>query len=134
MSIQIIKPCPCGGESLDVCCGRFISGNEVPETPEQLMRSRYSAYVLGEEAYLRATWDPATCPPEPLVEPNISWIGLEVRSAQHEGDEGIVEFVARARWAVAPDACMRPVALCVAMVGGCMLMVISRPELLVWLK
>jgi SEC-C motif-containing protein len=97
MSIQIIKPCPCGGESLDVCCGPFISGNAVPETPEQLMRSRYSAYVLGDEAYLRTTWDPATCPPEPLVEPNISWIGLEVRSAQHEGDEGIVEFVARAK-------------------------------------
>ena len=97
MSLQIIKPCPCGGESLDVCCGRFISGNEVPETPEQLMRSRYSAYVLGDEAYLRATWDPDTCPPEPLVEPNISWIGLEVRSTQHEGDEGIVEFVARAK-------------------------------------
>ena len=97
MSIQIIKPCPCGGESLDVCCGPFISGNEVPETPEQLMRSRYSAYVLGDEAYLRSTWDPATCPPEPLVEPNISWVGLEVRSSQHEGDEGIVEFVARAK-------------------------------------
>jgi SEC-C motif-containing protein len=97
MSIQIIKPCPCGGESLDVCCGPFISGNAVPETPEQLMRSRYSAYVLGDEAYLRATWDPDTCPPEPLVEPNISWVGLEVRSSQHESDEGIVEFVARAK-------------------------------------
>jgi SEC-C motif-containing protein len=97
MSIQIIKPCPCGGESLDICCGRFISGKDVPETPEQLMRSRYSAYVLGDEAYLRATWDSATCPPEPLVEPNISWVGLEVRSSQHEGDEGIVEFVARAK-------------------------------------
>jgi uncharacterized protein YchJ len=84
MSIQIIKPCPCGGESYDVCCGRFISGNNIPETPEQLMRSRYSAYVLGEEDYLRASWDPATCPPEPLVEPNISWVGLEVRSAQQE--------------------------------------------------
>ena len=97
MSIQIIKPCPCGGESLDVCCGPFISGNAVPETPEQLMRSRYSAYVLGDEAHLRATWDPDTCPPEPLVEPNISWVGLEVRSSQHESDEGIVEFVARAK-------------------------------------
>ncbi len=97
MSIQIIKPCPCGGESYDVCCGRFISGNDIPETPEQLMRSRYSAYVLGEENYLRATWDPAACPPEPLIEPGITWVGLEVRSAQQEGDEGIVEFVARAK-------------------------------------
>lgn len=97
MSIQIIKPCPCGGESLESCCGRFISGTELPETPEQLMRSRYSAYVLGDEAYLRATWDPATCPPEPLVEPGISWVGLDVRSTQQEGDEGIIEFIARAK-------------------------------------
>ena len=61
------------------------------------MRSRYTAYVLADEAYLRATWDPATCPDEPLIDSGIKWIGLEVRAAQHEGDEGTVEFIARAK-------------------------------------
>lgn len=97
MNIQIVKPCPCGGEALETCCGRFISGGQLPETPEQLMRSRYTAYVLADEAYLRATWDPATCPDEPLIDSGIKWIGLEVRASQHEGDEGTVEFIARAK-------------------------------------
>ena len=97
MNIQIVQPCPCGGEALETCCGRFISGGQLPETPEQLMRSRYTAYVLADEAYLRATWDPATCPDEPLIDSGIKWIGLEVRASQHEGDEGTVEFIARAK-------------------------------------
>jgi SEC-C motif-containing protein len=97
MSIQIVKPCPCGGEALETCCGRFISEAESPQTPEQLMRSRYTAYVLANEAYLKATWDPATCPAEELIEPSIKWVGLEVCAAQEEGNEGIVEFIARAK-------------------------------------
>lgn len=97
MSIQIVKPCPCGGEALDTCCGRFISGTELPQTPEQLMRSRYTAYVLADEPYLRATWDPSTCPTETLIEPSIKWVGLEVRAAQEEGNDGTVEFIARAK-------------------------------------
>jgi SEC-C motif domain protein len=97
MSIQIVKPCPCGGEALDTCCGRFISGAELPQTPEQLMRSRYTAYVLADEAYLRATWDVSTCPAEELIDAGIKWMGLEVRAAQEEGNDGTVEFIARAK-------------------------------------
>jgi SEC-C motif-containing protein len=97
MSIQIVKPCPCGGEELESCCGRFISGGELPLTPEQLMRSRYTAYVLGDEAYLRLTWDPTTCPAEELIDPGIKWVGLEVRAMQEEGNDGTVEFIARAK-------------------------------------
>ena len=41
--------CPCGsGELYEKCCGVYHSGAAVPETPEQLMRSRYSAYVKRE--------------------------------------------------------------------------------------
>lgn len=97
MSLQIVKPCPCGGEDLETCCGRFISGAALPETPEQLMRSRYSAYVLADENYLRKTWAAETCPTEALIEPSINWVSLEVRSSQQDGDNGIVEFVARAK-------------------------------------
>ncbi len=97
MSIQTVKPCPCGGEALETCCGPFISGAELPQTPEQLMRSRYTAYALGDETYLRATWDSAGCPAEELIDPSIKWVGLEVRAAQEEGNDGTVEFIARAK-------------------------------------
>src|SRR5690606_13083917 len=47
--------CPCGsGDSLDQCCGRYHAGTAAPSA-ERLMRSRYSAYVLGLIDYLQAT-------------------------------------------------------------------------------
>lgn len=60
------------------------------------MRSRYSAYTLNDEAYLRASWDPRTCPSDPIVhaEPT-QWLGLEVKQHQTDGDKATVEFVAR---------------------------------------
>ena len=48
--------CPCGGPSLAACCGPYIAGAAIAPTAETLMRSRYSAYTLRDEAYLRATW------------------------------------------------------------------------------
>ena len=51
-----LEPCPCGGGALEKCCEPFISGAQHAVSAEQLMRSRYSAYVLGEENYLRASW------------------------------------------------------------------------------
>ncbi|MGZ3184425.1 MAG: YchJ family protein [Telluria sp.] len=102
------QPCPCGGPSLESCCGRFHSGEAIPQTAEELMRSRYSAYVLGLEAYVRATWHPSTRPAEPLVdvENPPKWLGLELKSAlrlrqrkvtEPQPDEDFVEFVARYR-------------------------------------
>jgi SEC-C motif domain protein len=60
------------------------------------MRSRYSAYVVGDIAYLLATWHPSTAPGD-LELPPIKWLGLEVRHTEDGGDAGIVEFVARHR-------------------------------------
>jgi hypothetical protein len=54
--------CPCGsGRPYAACCGR-LHGGEPAATAEELMRSRYSAYVLGLEAYLLATWHASTRP------------------------------------------------------------------------
>ena len=62
------------------------------------MRSRYTAYVLGDQAYLRATWHPDTCPPDVVPEPGTRWLGLEVRKHQPiDADHAEVEFVARYR-------------------------------------
>ena len=91
--------CPCGsGRNYDECCGRYHAGKEVAPNAEVLMRSRYSAYVLGLEDYLRATWHPATCPAtlELGVAPRPQWLGLSVKSFTPIDDtHATVEFVAR---------------------------------------
>lgn len=92
------QPCTCGKGLYGVCCGRFISGAAVPATAEQLMRSRYTAFALQDEAYLRSTWYPDTLPEEPLTgENDVKWIGLDVIKHKHvkDSDDAIVEFVAR---------------------------------------
>lgn len=95
-----ISMCPCeSGQSLTDCCGvwhqGFAAGRYAP-TPEALMRSRYSAYVLGLGDYLLATWHPSTAPGD-LELQTVKWLGLEVRHAAMAGDAGVVEFVARYR-------------------------------------
>lgn len=116
MSAHTQRPveCPCGGAAPGQkseksgakppryadCCGRFIDGDALPATALELMRSRYTAYVLGDVPYLRATWAAETCPADLDVDPNEPgaprWLGLAVK--RHESiDEthAIVEFVAR---------------------------------------
>lgn len=93
-------PCPCGSDrTYPDCCGRWHEGladGIGAPTPEELMRSRYSAYVLGLLEYLLATWHPSTAPGDLELAP-VKWLGLEVRHAQAQGDVGVVEFVARLR-------------------------------------
>ena len=60
--MQISEPCICGSKkAFGACCARFLSGEQQAKTPEQLMRSRYSAYALGNHGeYLLRTWFPPT--------------------------------------------------------------------------
>lgn len=94
-----VDDCPCGGGSYAQCCGRYHNsnnGSEVAPTALALMRSRYSAYVMDNGAYLQATWHRSTRPVEPIVaEAGLKWLGLDVRKHQADGDSAIVEFVAR---------------------------------------
>jgi SEC-C motif domain protein len=92
-----IEPCPCGGAVYEQCCGRFIANGMVPQTAVELMRSRYTAYTLRDEAYLQATWYERSRPDTRLVaeDDGLKWIELEVRKHQQAGDEATVEFVAR---------------------------------------
>jgi SEC-C motif domain protein len=97
-------PCPCGSDATYVnCCGPFHAAirNSEPDgpfapTPEALMRSRYSAYVLGLIDYLLATWHPSTTPGDLELSP-LKWLGLEVRAHEVSTDAGVVEFIARFR-------------------------------------
>jgi len=92
-------PCPCGSGSLyKACCGPFISGQAKPATAEALMRSRYCAYTLLENDYLRRTWHPKSCPSNLQTDPDARWLGLAIKAtvAGSEHDQnGEVEFVAR---------------------------------------
>ena len=50
----------CSGETFEDCCQPFIEGIEKPPTAENLMRSRYSAYVIVNVEYLLQTTHPST--------------------------------------------------------------------------
>jgi SEC-C motif-containing protein len=62
------------------------------------MRSRYSAYVLGREDYLLATWHPDFRPRQLTLESDQKWLGLKIRATTRglaTDTAGTVEFVAR---------------------------------------
>ena len=62
-----MKSCPCGSDrDFEACCGQYFDTLAAP-TAEALMRSRYTAHVLGKVQYLadtlsskkRSDFDPA---------------------------------------------------------------------------
>lgn len=54
-----MEKCYCdSGLELSVCCGKFLDKIEIPSTPEELMRSRYSAYKIKDIDYLVETTHP----------------------------------------------------------------------------
>ncbi|WP_282693408.1 YchJ family metal-binding protein [Streptomyces sp. CC208A] len=94
------SPCPCGLDAAyGACCGRFHSGTGgTAPTAELLMRSRYSAFVVRDTAYLLRTWAPGTRPGTLDLDPAMRWTGLEIRettegTAFHQ--RGTVTFLAR---------------------------------------
>ncbi len=96
--------CPCGsGNVLSACCGHYHDGTPAPSA-ETLMRSRYSAYVLGRIDYLEATTLPAQQAELDLAaiqawSAQSTWLGLEVESAEVHGGKPEHAFVTfTARW------------------------------------
>ena len=71
------EPCPCGsGRAYVACCGPLHDG-EPAATAEALMRSRYSAYVLGHTDHVFRTWHPRTRPDD-VSSDGTTWLGLEI--------------------------------------------------------
>ena len=96
--------CPCGrttpkGQALSLAdwCGPLHAGQPAPDA-ERLMRSRYSAFVLGDVPYLLSTWHSSQRPAELKLEAGGKWLGLEIKQHRMTGpDTAEVEFVARFR-------------------------------------
>ncbi|WP_051326266.1 YchJ family protein [Glycomyces tenuis] len=102
------RDCPCGaGGPYDACCGRLHAGDAGADTAEALMRSRYSAFALGDVDYLLRTWHPDTRPARLDLDGGRRWTGLEVLetsggTAFHSS--GTVTFRAHYRDAEGPGA------------------------------
>ena len=95
--------CPCGSKKkIQYCCQKYISGKTKPQTAEQLMRSRYTAFYLGEIDYLVATLHPDKRQPTDRKElaktiQQTTWLNLTIVSTTQgkKSDRiGTVEFVA----------------------------------------
>jgi SEC-C motif-containing protein len=90
------RRCPCGTDlPYAECCGRLHHGTAQAATAEQLMRSRYSAFAVGDPAHLLATWHPSTRPRSLDLDPAVRWTGLDVLGTTGGtllAAEGTVEF------------------------------------------
>ena len=84
------------------CCEPLISGNQTAETPEALMRARYSAYVKERVGFILDTThatqrDQYTESGIQRWARNSEWLGLTILATENgtaDDDTGTVEFVA----------------------------------------
>jgi SEC-C motif-containing protein len=80
-------------------------GTATAATAEQLMRSRYSAFAVGDTRYLLDSWHPSTRPPSLRLDADVRWTALDVLGTVRGlllDQDGIVEF--RAHHAAAGGA------------------------------
>lgn len=103
MGVHPYRPCPCGsGSGFNDCCLRLHSGEQEAGTAEHLMRSRYSAYAVGDCDYLWRTWHPRTRP-DHVSDAGLVWTGLQLIDSVAGGpcdETGEVEFRAHYRGGV----------------------------------
>lgn len=100
------RPCPCGsGQPYPECCGALHAGRAGAATAEALMRSRFTAFALGDTGYLLRTWHPRTRPARLTLDPAQRWTRLDILDTERGGlfdTTGTVEFRAHYRHAGHP--------------------------------
>jgi SEC-C motif-containing protein len=98
-----MEKCPCGSDiAFSECCEPFIRGEQIAPTAEQVMRSRYTAYVQKEIDYLLESIHPdkqAGHDSESTREwaETTQWLRLEIidtKDGSIDDDSGQVEFIA----------------------------------------
>lgn len=95
--------CPCNsGQAYRKCCEPFLEGRAKPETAEQLVRSRFTAFKYQKLDYIYQTMLPKVRKkiPRATLEQmmtQVEWSKMEVKKVEGGGIEdeiGKVEFVA----------------------------------------
>ena len=91
--------CPCGSKKLFAqCCQPLLLGEKTAQTPEQLMRSRFTAFYRADAwGYVLRTWHPEHRPAVSEAElaaegRSVKWEKLEIRDAKMDGELGEVTF------------------------------------------
>lgn len=101
-------PCPCGsGLPYPECCRPLHRGEATAATAEALMRSRFSAFAVGDADYLLRSWHSSTRPARLRLDPGQRWIRLEILGTDRGGlfdTAGTVAFRAHYREAGRPGA------------------------------
>jgi len=98
---DLSAPCPCdSGNDYGLCCAPIHDrGAGLGTSAEQLMRARYSAYVLERSEFLLASWHPDHRPASMgQSDPSQRWLGLEILDTVGGGaldKAGEVEFTAK---------------------------------------
>jgi SEC-C motif-containing protein len=104
MTEQNDTACPClSGRPYASCCEPIVNGERMAVTAEELMRSRYSAYVKGAVEFIISSTHPdrrSECDEKAIRawSSNSEWTGFEIVSTEGGGadeTEGKVEFIAR---------------------------------------
>ena len=106
-STTVPSTCPCSsGKPYAECCGPLHAGEAKAGTAEQLMRSRFSAFAVGDAAYLLRSWHSSTRPARLSLDRDTRWTRLEIVGARDGGPfhtEGTVEFRAYYRERGGPE-------------------------------
>ena len=114
LKLSLNQPCFCGAnKKFSSCCQPFIEqkvNNDTnqkafPQTPEQLMRSRFSAYVVGNGQYIYDTYAKSSQALQSVKEINdwsnaCTWLALQIHPVNNsdiaatQSSEQFVEFSA----------------------------------------
>ena len=98
-----MSECACGSKrDYSACCESYILGKSHPSTAEGLMRSRYTAFTLGEVGYIYDSVHPSKRDDHDRESirtwsQKSTWHGLEILETQKgsaDDSEGTVEFAA----------------------------------------
>jgi len=98
--INTSSACPCcSTHSYQACCEVLHKGDLTANNAEQLMRSRYSAFVAGDIAYLIKTLHPdkQQADDEAVLRQTIEqtqWLGLKIIDHKSAENNATVEFIA----------------------------------------
>lgn len=99
--------CPCGsGDVYGGCCLPLHRGRPAA-TAEALMRSRFSAFAVGDDQHLLRTWHPDTRPETLELDPDLRWYRLDIHATTGGGpfeEWGTVDFTAHYRPMPGTDA------------------------------